>query len=152
MDAPPYGEFAKGVLADRDQLKKYFRRRMRWYRILRTIVIVATASVPVFAAIDVVPRWVLGALGAVAATAEGIQQLYQLRLSALNAMRTANDLEREWTAAFYGTGAYATAEDKYLLFVERAEQIRREADRLFLQGWQRDSLPAVEGSEPPAKA
>jgi hypothetical protein len=71
------------------------------------------------------------------------QRVAQLRLSALNAMKTANELEREWTASFYGTGTYAAAADKYKLFVENIEQIRRDADPLFLDGWQRDVRPST---------
>ena len=75
-------------------LYKYFARQMRWYRSARTVVIVAAASVPVLAAVALVPRWMLGILGAVAATAGAIEELFQFHKSALHAMKTANALER----------------------------------------------------------
>lgn len=75
-------------------LRTHFARQITRYRIARSIVIVSAALVPVLATAAEVPRWVLGGFGALAAVIEGMQGLFQYRASALNAMRTANALER----------------------------------------------------------
>jgi hypothetical protein len=118
-------------------LRAYYSRQHRRYRTTRLVVLVSAAAVPVLAAASAVPRWVLGLLGALATVAEGVQQVFQFRLSSLNALKTANELERELNLYVMGVKEYAGARDVAdSRFVERIEEIRRGADRATFETWQ----------------
>jgi len=73
---------------------------------------------------------------------EGIQGLFQFRRSALDAMKTANEMER-------ALNRYMTAIDPYQgsptaafpLFVADIEAMRKAADDAFLQTWQATTSP-----------
>lgn len=144
----PADDYTDKVRGEIRVLRGYFARQLTWYRTLRTVVIVSAGAVPVLAAISSVPRWTLGLLGALAVMAEGFQQLYQFRLSALNAVKTANELERELNLYLLAAPPYATiASDAFPRFAAKVEEIRREADRAILETWQR-ATPDVR-VEPP---
>ena len=116
---------------------KYHRIRMRAYRLSRMVVIVAAGLVPIFAAVDGIPKWVLGILGGLAAASEAVQQLYQMRQSALQAMRTGNLLAREMRMYLTASGPYSTASDSdaFELLTRRVENIRQSAEILFADTW-----------------
>ncbi len=90
----PDVEYREAVRREISQHRVYCTQQITRYRITRVIVIISAASVPVLAAATVVPRWILAIFGAIAVGAEGIQGLYQFHKSALNAMSTANAMER----------------------------------------------------------
>jgi hypothetical protein len=143
-----------------DQLRKeivghsrYFVRQIRLYRYLRVVVIVAAGAVPVLATVPGVPRWTLGMLGAIAAAAEAVQQLFQYRRSALQAMVAGNDLERELRLYLIAADPYAVSDDDaaFQKLTARVERIRRRAEAAFLDTWQRDERTdtgIAEASEP----
>ena len=94
MPQSPADQYIDKVRAEISVLRTEFSRRLVAYRYVKIIIIVSAALVPILAGADAVPRWILGALGAVAAVAGSVEALYQFRSSATSAMRTANRLER----------------------------------------------------------
>jgi hypothetical protein len=118
-------------------LQAYFTRQITRYRITRAIVIVSAALVPVLATAAPVPRWVLAAFGALAAVVEGMQGLFQYRASALNAMRTANALERVLNKYMTAVAPYeGPTVTSFPVLVREIEAIRKDADETFLHTWQ----------------
>jgi hypothetical protein len=116
---------------------------LTYYRVARVTTIVSAALVPVLAVADQVPRWVLGILGGVAVITEGIQGLYQFRLAALNAMKTANDLERVLNKYMTAVEPYeGSSQQAFPVFVNDIEAIRANADSAFLQTWQGAEVPS----------
>jgi hypothetical protein len=119
------------------RLRAYFARQITRYRVARSVVIVSAALVPVLATATTVPRWVLAVFGALAAVTEGIQEVYQYRASALNAMRTANALERVLNKYMTAVTPYeGSGSQSFSVFVRDIEAIRNDADKAFLQTWQ----------------
>jgi hypothetical protein len=139
----------------RDEIKKlgaYSSRQQVRYRWARVVVIISAGSVPVLAAVPGAPKWLLGLVGAVAAAVAAIEQVFQLRRTSLNAMKTANELERELNRYLAGVREYAAdpsepnaqhAVDSH--FIERVEDIRESADHALVDIWQRPTThqPAI---------
>jgi hypothetical protein len=143
----PEDEYIEAVRREIRGLGAYFAKQITRYRIARILVIISAAMVPVLASVSAAPRWVLGAFGALAVATEGIQQLYQFQRSALNAMSTANALERVLNAYMTGTGRYAGPVDQaFPLLVEDVEKIRQAADKAFLETWQAAAQPSSQRS------
>lgn len=140
--AAPDKEYRERVRTEIHRLRTYFARQLTIYRAARVVTIVSAALVPVLATADQVPRWVLGILGAIAVVTEGIQGLYQFRLSALNAMRTANNLERVLNKYMTAVAPYeGSSQQAFPVFVQDIEAIRANADDAFLQTWQGAEIP-----------
>jgi hypothetical protein len=134
---PPHDQYTDAVRNEIRRLQAYFARQITRYRIARTVIIISAALVPVLATATQVPRWVLAAFGALAAVTEGIRELYQLRTSALNAMRTANALERVLNKYMTAVAPYdGTISQSFPIFVRDVEAIRADTDKAFLQTWQ----------------
>ncbi len=106
----------------------WYEKRSRWnqlcYRNLKIVVIVVAASIPVFSSVgpEVVPRWVLGALGALVAVIEGIQQVYQFHANWISYRATSESLKREKFLFLAKAGPYASGESDVLL-AERIEML-----------------------------
>lgn len=130
-------EFEAGVRNEIQVLRGYFTRQLQRYRWSRAIVIISAALVPILAAAPVIPRWVLAALGAIAAATEAIAQLFQLRRSGLEAMRTSNALERQLTRYMASIDPYGRdVPDAFDRFAIKVEEIREAADKAFYDTWQ----------------
>jgi hypothetical protein len=142
----PDAEYIAGVRKEIQADTAYFNKQMTRHRLGRIITIVAATMVPVLATATPVPRWVLGLLGAIAAVTEGIQELFQFKRSALNAMRKGNELERILNKYMTATGRYRDSRIAFQHLAEDIEMIRKAADDAFLQTWQATSPapPAVE--------
>lgn len=133
----PDAQYTEAVRNEIRTLQRYFSRQITRYRIFRSIVIISAALVPVLATAASVPRLVLAALGALAAATEGLQGLFQFRASALNAMRTANALERVLNKYMTSVPPYdGPVERSFPAFAEEIERIRNDADEAFLHTWQ----------------
>jgi hypothetical protein len=134
-----------------EALDGYCRRQLRRHRVARTIVIVSGASVPVLASWSVVPRPVLGGMGAIAAAAEAVAQLYQFQSTARDTLKTRNALERALNRFVMGVGRYA-GQQSFSRFVEEIEDIRELADQESYEAWQRGTTPAIGQAEEPRPA
>jgi len=133
----PDAQYTEAVRNEIRALQDYFSRQITRYRIFRSIVIISAALVPVLATATSVPRWVLAAFGALAAATEGMQVLFQFRASALNAMRTANALERVLNKYMTSVAPYqGPVNESFPVFVQEIERIRNDADEAFLHTWQ----------------
>ena len=133
----PADQYTQAVRNEIRALQGYFSRQITRYRIFRSVVIISAALVPVLATAASVPRWVLAAFGALAAATEGLQGLFQFRASALNAMRTANALERVLNKYMTAAAPYeGPVNQSFPVFVEEIERIRNDADEAFLHTWQ----------------
>jgi Protein of unknown function (DUF4231) len=113
-----------------DQLGWYGERsrwNQLWYRNLRITVIVLAASIPVLSSIeaDVVPRWVLGALGALVAVIEGVLQVFQFHANWISYRATGEALKREKSLYLAKAGSYRAA-DRDVLLAERIEALMTE--------------------------
>jgi Protein of unknown function (DUF4231) len=106
----------------------WYEERSGWnqlrYRSLKIAVIVVAASIPVLSSLtpDAVPRWVLGALGALVAVIEGIQQVFQFHANWIAYRATSEELKREKFLYLANAGPYAFAESDVLL-AERIEAL-----------------------------
>lgn len=133
----PQDEYVQAVRKEIGALQRYFTGQITRYRIARSIVIVSAALVPVLATAAQVPRWVLAAFGGLAAVIEGMQGLFQYRASALNAMRTANALERVLNKYMTSVTPYEGPDrESFSELVRNIEKIRKDADEAFLHTWQ----------------
>lgn len=138
----------KLVLGEIKELGDYSAKQLRRHRTTRAVVIVSGALVPVLATVSAVPRVVLGLFGALAVVTEGVGQLFQYLASALNAMKTANALEREVNLFSVAAGRYAiTRPQAFKLFAETVEDIRGSADQAFLDTWRRKPATVEEQSD-----
>jgi Protein of unknown function (DUF4231) len=111
-----------------DEQIGWYGSRSRWnqfcYRSLKVIVIVAAATIPVLSSFepDVVPRWVLGALGALVAVIEGVQQVFQFHANWISYRATAEGLKREKFLYLAKADPYA-APERDVLLAERIEAL-----------------------------
>jgi hypothetical protein len=83
--------------------------------------IVVAALVPVFAAISGIPRWSLGALGAVVVILEGFQQLFQYQQNWITYRSTCEALKHEKYLFLADAGPYAHSSRKDALLAARVE-------------------------------
>jgi len=158
----PADEYVNRVREEIKTLRGYFNRQLRSYRAIRAVAIVSASLVPVLATWSEFPRLGLAALGAVVALAEVFQGLFQLRKSALNAMKTTNTLERQLNKYLTGVDPYGgTQQEAFTRFARQIEAIRESADQAFFEMWQEaGAIPerpqgqqvATTESGPPTKA
>jgi hypothetical protein len=101
----------------------------RGYKVLKVVVIVIAASIPVLSNASLpllppegAPRWVLGVLGALIAIIEGIQQVYQFHTNWISYRATCEGLKREKFLYLAKAGPYA-AGDPDVLLAERIEAV-----------------------------
>jgi hypothetical protein len=114
-----------------DQIVWYGDRsswNQRCYKTLKVVVIVVAASIPVLSGLptsmpDGVLRWVLGALGALIAIIEGVQQVYQFHTNWISYRATGEALKREKFLYLAKAGPYAAAADSNVLLAERIEAL-----------------------------
>jgi len=105
------------------------RRNQLCYRSLKVLVIVVAASIPVLSSVDLpfvgpdgAPKWVLGALGALVAVIEGIQQVYQFHANWISYRASCEALKREKFLYLAKAGPYAAGGGDVLL-AERIESL-----------------------------
>jgi hypothetical protein len=116
-----------------DQIGWYDRKSVvhqRWYKWLKVVVLVIAALIPLLSGVQVpwlwqpVPAWVLGALGAVIAVIEGIQQLFQFQGNWISYRSTCEALKHEKFLYLAKAGPYAAAAvNVHALLAERVESL-----------------------------
>ena len=136
--------FRKEVVAEIAAQQAYFARQLKRHRQARVVVLVSAGLVPVLTPVDVVPRYVLGVLGAIAAITEALIQLYRWRDSAVAAQRTANALETQLNLYRTATEPYHEELDlAFHKFVVTIETIRSSAAQNFAGIWAEDRPPSA---------
>lgn len=108
-----------------DQLGWYDRKASyneRMFKRLRIATILVSSAIPLCAAF-VEPRVVTGALGALIALCEGLQQLNQYHQNWITYRSTAEALKHEKYLFLSMAGSYATSENPRTLLAERVESL-----------------------------
>lgn len=136
----------------------WYEERSSWnqlrYRSLKIAVIVVAASIPVLSSFgpEAVPRWVLGALGALVAVIEGIQQVYQFHANWISYRATCEGLKREKFLYLAKAGPYASGESDTLL-AERIEGLMTQENTKWVSSQEfadkGGAKPAEASSKPP---
>ena len=113
------------VVTDRleDQISWYDRKASyneRWFKRLRIATIVVSSSIPLCAAFVKYPL-ITGALGALIALFEGLQQLNQYHQNWITYRATAEALKHEKYLFLSMAGSYATSSNARTLLAERVE-------------------------------
>jgi ABC-type multidrug transport system fused ATPase/permease subunit len=120
-----------------DQIDWYDRNSKKsqtYYKILKFIVILAAALIPLLSSSSLpfapqgVPSWFLGALGALIAIIEGIQQLNQYQTNWISYRSTCESLRHEKYLYLGQAGAYASAANPHALLAERIENLVSQED------------------------
>jgi Protein of unknown function (DUF4231) len=130
-------EYLDLVRSEIVRLRRFFTKKLNQYRTVRAVVIVSAALVPILAAVESTPRWLLGLFGGAAAIMGAVQELYQPRRTASAARKTAIALELTLNkyvsavAPFDGPVSLA-----FPCFVDRIEAIR---DRIDLEAWESET-------------
>jgi hypothetical protein len=116
-----------------DQIGWYDKRssfNQTRFKILKILVIVSAALIPLlsssqlpFAPPNSLPNWVLGALGALIAVVEGIQQLNQYHANWIAYRSTCEALKHEKYLYLGQAGPYASAANAHALLAERIESL-----------------------------
>jgi Protein of unknown function (DUF4231) len=85
------------------------RHNQRWFKLLKICQIVTAAAIPVAAAGSGVPKWPIGAAGALIVVLEGIQQLQQYQQNWVSYRSTCERLRHEKFLYASNAGPYAGA-------------------------------------------
>jgi uncharacterized protein DUF4231 len=107
-----------------DQIAWYDRKsqkNQRRFKQLKVCQIVVAAAIPVLAAVDGSPVWLLGGLGALIVVLEGLQQLQQYQQNWTSYRTTCERLNNEKFLFVARAGSYAVAPNPEALLAERVE-------------------------------
>lgn len=108
-----------------DQISWYDRKsrsNQRSFKLLKGIVIVAAAVIPLMAGFSA-PAWLTGGLGVLVAVLEGLQQLNQYQANWIGYRSTCEALKHEKYLYLGNAGVYGSAENSRALLAERIESI-----------------------------
>jgi hypothetical protein len=115
-----------------DQIDWYDKKsssNQQTYRVLKITVLIAAALLPLLSALPLpltppaVPNWVLGAIGAIIAIIEGLQQLNQYHANWIAYRSTCESLKHEKYLYLAKAGPYAAAAEPHALLAERIESL-----------------------------
>jgi hypothetical protein len=123
-DGSPKHQKSPAWLRLENQINWYGRKSaysQQRFKAIKVGQIVVAALVPVLAAVDGVPRWTLGALGAVVVILEGFQQLFQYQQNWITYRSTSEALKHEKYLYLADAGPYAHTRRKDGLLAERVE-------------------------------
>jgi hypothetical protein len=138
-------EYIELVRSEIVRLRRFFTKKLNQYRAARAVVIICAALVPILAAVESTPRWLLGVFGGTAAIMGAVQELYQPRRTASAARKTSIALELTLNkyvsavAPFDGPISLA-----FPCFVDRIEAIR---DRIDLEAWENETTTPASSSD-----
>jgi hypothetical protein len=98
------------------------RSHQRWYKSLKVATIALAATIPIVAPFKTSP-WVIGVMGALIATIEGVQQLFQFAHNWNNYRSTCEALRHEKYLHEAHAGPYAAATTPDVLPAENVEAL-----------------------------
>jgi hypothetical protein len=130
---------------------RYGRSCQRNYKVLKIVVIVIAALIPLLSGVQlsfeqVAPMpWILGALGATIAVIEGIQQVGQYQTNWISYRSTCEALKHEKYLYLAKAGPYATAADAHALLAEHVESLVSQEHAKWASTQQVASKPAPQG-------
>jgi hypothetical protein len=109
-----------------DQIAWYDKNSLRchlFFKVLKAVVIVCAALIPLLSGLQVTPPWLIGSVGALIAVLEGLQQLNQYQQNWIRYRSTCESLKREKYLYLAKAGPYAGVSDEHALLAERIESL-----------------------------
>jgi hypothetical protein len=119
--------FVNRLIDELANLNISYTYKLRVYRVLRIVSLVAAASVPVMSVTNV-SRWVIAAAGSIVVALEGILQLIRFQEQAVLELRLFGQLRRELDAYQNGSGIYRDNESAFADFVDAIAEIKNKTD------------------------
>ena len=128
-----------------DQIAWYDKNSLRshfLFKMLKAVVIVCAALIPLISGIKVTPPWLTGSVGALIAVLEGLQQLNQYQQNWIRYRSTCESLKREKYLYLAKAGPYAGVSDADALLAERIESLGSQEEAKWVSAQEKPEEPA----------
>src|SRR6516162_1864298 len=128
-----------------DQIAWYDKNSLRchlFFKVLKAVVIVCAALIPLLSGLQVTPPWLIGSVGALIAVLEGLQQLNQYQQNWIRYRSTCESLKREKYLYLAKAGPYAGVSDARALLAERIESLGSEEEAKRVSAQEKPEEPA----------
>jgi len=128
-----------------DQISWYNKNSLRshfLFKMLKAVVIVCAALIPLLSGLQATLPWLTGSLGALIAVLEGLQQLNQYQQNWIRYRSTCESLKREKYLYLAKAGPYAGVSDARALLAERIESLGSEEEAKRVSAQEKPEEPA----------
>ena len=128
-----------------DQISWYNKNSLRshfLFKMLKAVVIVCAALIPLLSGLQATLPWLTGSLGALIAVLEGLQQLNQYQQNWILYRSTCESLKREKYLYLAKAGPYAGVSDARALLAERIESLGSEEEAKRVSAQEKPEEPA----------
>ena len=128
-----------------DQISWYNKNSLRShfvFKMLKAVVIVCAALIPLLSGLQATLPWLTGSLGALIAVLEGLQQLNQYQQNWILYRSTCESSKREKYLYLAKAGPYAGVSDARALLAERIEPLGSEEEAKRVSAQEKPEEPA----------
>ena len=128
-----------------DQISWYNKNSLRshfLFKMLKAVVIVCAALIPLLSGLQATLPWLTGSLGALIAVLEGLQQLNQYQQNWIRYRSTCESLKREKYLYLAKAGPYAGVSDARAILAERIESLGSEEEAKRVSAQEKPEEPA----------
>ena len=128
-----------------DQISWYNKNSLRshfLFKMLKAVVIVCAALIPLLSGLQATLPWLTGSLGALIAVLEGLQQLNQYQQNWIRYRATCESSKREKYLYLAKAGPYAGVSDARALLAERIEPLGSEEEAKRVSAQEKPEEPA----------
>ena len=128
-----------------DQISWYNKNSLRshfLFKMLKGVVIVCAALIPLLSGLQATLPWLTGSLGALIAVLEGLQQLNQYQQNWILYRSTCESSKREKYLYLAKAGPYAGVSDEHALLAERIESLGSEEEAKRVSAQEKPEEPA----------
>jgi len=128
-----------------DQISWYNKNSLRshfLFKMLKAVVIVCAALIPLLSGLQATLPWLTGSLGALIAVLEGLQQLNQYQQNWILYRSTCESSKREKYLYLAKAGPYAGVSDARALLAERIEPLGSEEEAKRVSAQEKPEEPA----------
>lgn len=128
-----------------DQISWYNKNSLRshfLFKMLKAVVIVCAALIPLLSGLQATLPWLTGSLGALIAVLEGLQQLNQYQQNWILYRSTCESSKREKYLYLAKAGPYAGVSDARALLAERIESLGSEEEAKRVSAQEKPEEPA----------
>ena len=128
-----------------DQISWYNKNSLRshfLFKMLKAVVIVCAALIPLLSGLQATLPWLTGSLGALIAVLEGLQQLNQYQQNWIRYRSTCESSKREKYLYLAKAGPYAGVSDARALLAERIEPLGSEEEAKRVSAQEKPEEPA----------
>jgi hypothetical protein len=128
-----------------DQISWYNKNSLRshfLFKMLKAVVIVCAALIPLLSGLQATLPWLTGSLGALIAVLEGLQQLNQYQQNWIRYRSTCESSKREKYLYLAKAGPYAGVSDARALLAERIESLGSEEEAKRVSAQEKPEEPA----------